>query len=125
MIESVLSQASSVGQIWVYGDSHQRYLVAIVYPNEHRLTHLVSESASLDQICGSEAVKKEVLKELTDVAKTNGLKGFERVRDIGLVSEAFTIENGMMTPSQKLKRHDLLRKYKTVIEGLYAEPSQH
>ena len=122
-IESVLQQASTVGQIWVYGDSHQRFLVAIVHPNVHKVGHLLHDSASLDEICKSDAVKAEVLKDLTETGRASGLKGFERVQNIGLVTEEFTVENGLMTPSQKLKRHDLLKRYKETIDALYSESS--
>ena len=120
-IESALQQALTVGQIWVYGDSHQRFLVAIVHPNVYKVRHLVHDNASLDEICKSEAVKTEVLKDLTETGRAAGLKGFERVQSIGLVTEEFTVENGLMTPSQKLKRHDLLKRYKEIIDGLYSE----
>lgn len=120
-IENILQQASTVNQIWVYGDSHQRFLVAIIYPNHHSLAHLSEGGTSITSICGSEAVKKAVLHELTEVGKSGGLKGFERVHDIALVPDEFTIENGLMTPSSKLKRHELLRRYKTTIDALYAE----
>ena len=121
-IESILVQASPVKQIWVYGDSFQRYLVAIVHPSYHRLKALLGdEDASMEALCGSDVAKKHILEEMTAIGRGAGLKGFECVRDIALTPEEFTIENGMLTPAHKLKRHDLLKKYKDVIDTLYAE----
>ena len=53
------------------------------------------------------------------------LKGFEKVKDIFLEHEigelltAFTPENNLLTPSMKLKRPQLIRKYVTQIKNLY------
>eukprot|EP00210_Caulerpa_lentillifera_P001769 g1699.t1 len=120
-IESVLRAASTVDQIWVYGDSCRRALIAIVHPNFEFLTSFVSPGTSIEEICRSQVVKKEILNELNTVAKEGGLQGFERVRNIAIVSEGFNVENGLMTPSFKLKRHDLMKKFNTIITDLYAE----
>lgn len=124
-IESVLRGAVLVDQIWVYGDSCRRSLIAIVLPDFSSLTDFVEPGTSITEICRSETVKKEILKELDSVGKTGGLQGFERVRNLAIVSEGFTVENGLMTPSFKLKRHDLLRTFNTVITDLYAELEEH
>ena len=43
----------------------------------------------------------------------------ERVKKIKLINEEFTIENGMLTPTLKLKRKKILEKYKEDLEKLY------
>jgi long-chain acyl-CoA synthetase len=37
-----------------------------------------------------------------------------------VVPEPFTVENGMMTPTLKLRRHLIVKSYADAIEGLYA-----
>jgi long-chain acyl-CoA synthetase len=49
------------------------------------------------------------------------LKGFEIVKNIYLEPEQWTIENGCLTPSMKLKRPVIKKKYQQVIEKLYKE----
>ena len=43
----------------------------------------------------------------------------EKVKKIKLIKEEFTIENGMLTPTLKLKRKKILEKYKEDLEKLY------
>ena len=48
-------------------------------------------------------------------------KGFEAVRDFALIAEDFTTDNGMLTPSLKLKRRKVVETYGALIEQLYAK----
>jgi long-chain acyl-CoA synthetase len=47
-------------------------------------------------------------------------KGFEEVRDFALIAQDFTTDNGMLTPSLKLKRRKVMETYGKVIDDLYA-----
>jgi long-subunit acyl-CoA synthetase (AMP-forming) len=38
--------------------------------------------------------------------------------------EAFSIENGLMTPTMKLRRHLIYKAYRDLIEGLYVAPAK-
>jgi long-chain acyl-CoA synthetase len=44
------------------------------------------------------------------------------VQDFALISEDFTADNGMLTPSLKLKRRNVLEKYGPMIDALYKKP---
>ena len=57
-----------------------------------------------------------VVKELAAAAKSNKLKGFERIAAVHLEPEAFSAENGLMTPSFKLKRPQLQKHYQKLID---------
>ena len=46
----------------------------------------------------------------------------EKIRRFILTSEIFSIENGMLTPTMKIKRHKVHDKYKEQLEGLYEAP---
>ena len=47
------------------------------------------------------------------------LSSVEKVKKFKLINEEFTIENGMLTPTLKLKRKKILNKYKEDLEKLY------
>ena len=51
--------------------------------------------------------------------KELGLHGFEQVRDIVLTDEEFSADNGLLTPTFKLKRPQALQKYKEQIDVVY------
>ena len=51
-------------------------------------------------------------------------QGFEEVKDVVLECELFSVENDLMTPSFKLKRPQLLKRYKQQIDAMYARMKQ-
>ena len=61
--------------------------------------------------------KKEIELYLQNLNKNLSL--VERVKKFKLIKEEFTIENGMLTPTLKLKRKKILEKYKFELEKLY------
>ena len=96
-IENLLCLNEKIKQSFIYGDK-KTYLVALV----------VSES---------EENKKEIEIYLENLNKSLSL--VEKVKKFKLIEEEFTIENGMLTPTLKLKRKKILEKYKDALEKLY------
>jgi len=58
------------------------------------------------------------LKDLDQQAKTGGLKGFEKVKDIYLHDELFSVENGLLTPTMKSKRNDLQKHFQSQLDEM-------
>jgi long-chain acyl-CoA synthetase len=96
-IENLLCLDERIKQSFVYGDK-KTYLVALI----------VSES---------EKNKKEIEFYIENLNKS--LSVVEKIKKIKLINEEFTIENGMLTPTLKLKRKKILEKYKEDLEKLY------
>ena len=96
-IENLLCLNEKIKQSFVYGDK-KTYLVALI----------VSEA---------EENKKEIEKNIENLNKSLSL--VEKVKKFKLIKEEFTIENGMLTPTLKLKRKKILEKYKEDLEKLY------
>ena len=61
-------------------------------------------------------MKKEVFGPLGDLAR------FETPKKLGLIEEEFTIEGGILTPNQKVKRRVVRERFGTLIDKLY-EPA--
>ncbi len=127
-IENVLNQSLFIGQNFVYGDSFQSALVAIVVPDEEVVEKWAKDSgdaslSGLDMktLCESEALKAVIMKEIKTYAKKNGLHGFETPKAISLEHEPFTAENGLTTPTFKLKRPQLRDHYQKKIDEMYAK----
>ena len=96
-IENLLCLNEKIKQSFVYGDK-RTYLVALI----------VTESAKN---------RKEIQIFLENLNKTLSL--VEKVKKFILIEEEFTIDNGMLTPTLKLKRKKILDKYKDDLEKLY------
>jgi len=129
-IENILSSAPIIAQIFVYGHSLQSYLLAVVIPDPVNLAKLAShilgkdisgtDTAALDEAVKDERVVKAILDILTKESTKNGLKGYEYVRRIHVSNELFSMENGTLTPTFKLKRKDAGAKYQKELDALYA-----
>ena len=96
-IENLLCLSEKIKQSFVYGDK-KNYLVALI----------VSET---------EENRKEIEFYLENLNKSLSL--VEKVKKFKLIKDEFTIENGMLTPTLKLKRKKILEKYKQDLEKLY------
>ena len=96
-IENLLCLNDKIKQSFVYGDK-KTYLVALI-------------------VTEAEENKKEIEFYLENLNKNLSL--IEKVKKIKLIKEEFTIENGMLTPTLKLKRKKILEKYKEDLEKLY------
>tara|TARA_B100000963_G_scaffold321900_1_gene305579 strand:- start:205 stop:1893 length:1689 start_codon:yes stop_codon:yes gene_type:complete len=96
-IENLLCLNDKIKQSFVYGDK-KTYLVALI----------VSES---------DENAKEIEFYLENLNKN--LSIIEKVKKFKLIKEEFTIENGMLTPTLKLKRKKILEIYKQDLEKLY------
>ena len=96
-IENLLCLNEKIKQSFVYGDK-KTYLVALI-------------------VTEREENKKEIELYLENLNKSLSL--VEKVKKFKLVKEEFTIENGMLTPTLKLKRKKILEKYKKDLEKLY------
>jgi long-chain acyl-CoA synthetase len=121
-IEGVYKKNPVIEQIWVYGNSFESSLIAVVVPSEDKLRALAGHhSGSFQELCANKDVTKLVLESLNATAKEGKLKGFENVRAIHLETELFSVENELMTPTFKLKRPQLQQKYQSEIDALYAK----
>jgi len=121
-IENVYSRSPLVSQVFVDGNSFQRFLVAIVVPDLAHFKQLVQRNGDdLAVLCADKEIRARVLTELNKVGKKLGLNSLEQVKAIYISSEPFTIDNGLLTPTMKLKRPQLRKHFHTIIEDLYKD----
>jgi len=98
-IENMITNEPEIDQCMVYGDK-KNYLVALVVPNKEFLN------------------QEEKIQNI--IEKTNNkLTLLEKIKKIQLIDENFSIENGLMTPTMKVKRKKVTEKYKNQLEKLY------
>ena len=96
-IENLLCLNEKIKQSFVYGDK-KTYLVALI-------------------ITDLDANEKEIQLYIEEL--NNKLSILEKIKKFKLIKDEFTIENGMLTPTLKLKRKKILEKYKKDLEKLY------
>ena len=96
-IENILCLNKFIKQSFIYGDQ-KNYLVALVVSDKE--------------------TKKEIIKLM--IENTNqSLTLIEKIKKFIIINEEFTIDNGMLTPTLKLKRKEIIKNYKQQLENLY------
>ena len=98
-IENLITNETEIDQCMVYGDK-KNYLVALIVPSKD----FVKEKEKI------KIVIEKINKKLTLL---------EKIKKIQLIDENFSIENGLMTPTMKVKRKKVTEKYKDQLEKLY------
>lgn len=125
-IENVNAGASTfVAQNFVYGDSYHHCLVAIVVPDPDYAAVWAKKndtSGDIAALCGNTAFRTAVLADLNRVGRAKGLQGFEIVKAVHLEPELWTAENGILTPTFKLKRNVAKKKYQAQIDDMCVAP---
>ena len=96
-IENILCLNEFIKQAFVYGDK-KNYLVAII-------------------VCEKE-INNTIIKLIIENINNN-LTLIEKIKKFILINDEFTIDNGMLTPTLKLKRREIIKNYKKQLEDLY------
>ena len=110
----------------MYGDSLQSSLVAIVVPDEEPVRAWAKShderlsQAPFAEICKSDVLKSTILADIKTLSKSGNLNSLETVQAIHLEPELFSVENGLLTPTFKMKRKQMKDKFEREIETLYA-----
>ena len=98
-IENLLSNSEAIDQCMVYGDG-KNYLVALIVPAK--------------DFRGN----KDKINKIIDKINQN-LTLVEKIKKFYLVDGNFSIENGLLTPTMKVKRNKVIEKYKNILENFY------
>ncbi|KAH7654854.1 long-chain acyl-CoA synthetase protein [Dioscorea alata] len=126
-IENVYAKCKFVAQCFVYGDSFNSSLVAIIAVDHDALKSWAASEGikydDLQQLCNDQRVRAAVLADMDNLGKQAQLRGFEFVKAVTLVLEPFTVENGLLTPTFKVKRPQAKAYFAKAIENMYTELS--
>ncbi len=99
-IENDLNKSDLIEQSLIYGDN-KPYLVSLIVLN--------SKYRNIE--------KEKIQQEVEKVNKK--LSKIEKIKKYIIIKDQFTIENGMMTPTLKLKRYKIIKKYQIELEKLF------
>ena len=99
-IENELVNSELIDQAVVYGDN-KPFLVALLVLNNEK----------------NKIEDKEIQSEIEKINKN--LTKIEKIKKFFVIKEKFSIENGMLTPTLKLKRYKIIQKYKNEFEKNY------
>jgi len=133
-IENNYSSHPLVQQLYVHGDSLQDHLLGVLVPEYPALAELIQkvtkkhinadDMRTLEQAAGDPKIQKAIQDALNEQARHCKLKGFEFVKRVHISFEPFTPDNGMLTPTFKIRRRDVYARYKETLDRMYREDTK-
>ncbi|KAI9290925.1 acetyl-CoA synthetase-like protein [Neoconidiobolus thromboides FSU 785] len=123
-IENQINRYELILQSFVYGKSTDSYLVALIIPDELHFLNWSKKRLNNDQLTLEEAVKdkklnKLLLKEIQDSCKKEGLASFEIIQYIYIHPIPFSMENGFLNDTFKLRRKVVKEKFQLILDSFY------
>ncbi|CAG8118052.1 unnamed protein product [Penicillium olsonii] len=130
----ILSEIGYVAQAYVHGDSSETFLVGIFGVAPDLFAPYASKVLgktidptdvnALKENLDDDKLRRAVLRDLERVAKKHKFAGYERVRNVSLKVDPFTVENNLLTPTLKLKRPPVVKAYRPLLDQLYQQANE-
>ncbi|HJL17359.1 MAG TPA: long-chain fatty acid--CoA ligase [Sandaracinaceae bacterium LLY-WYZ-13_1] len=118
-LEELLQLSPYVNQAFVYGDN-KPFNVALIVPDAEALTKWAKEngvSGDLDELAKNDRVQALMREQLDRYS--GEFKQFEKIKRFSILTEEFTVENGLLTPKMSTKRRKVIERWGDELEALY------
>jgi long-chain acyl-CoA synthetase len=120
-IENELKKSRYINEVMIYGDK-RKYLVALVTLNKESIEEFALSqgiSQKFEELVQTKLIKDTIAKEINKANKK--LAPFETIKDFRIIATDFTLEAAEITPTLKIKRNVIAKRYKNLIEEMYSE----
>ena len=124
-IEEACLESPYIDQIMLVGQD-QSSIGALVVPSEEALKKCgllakdikTGTNLSIKNPTLRDLIKKEIE---THIKSKKNLKSFEQIRQFEVIKDNFSMENGMMSQTAKMKRNNIFEKYKSIISNMFSK----
>jgi long-chain acyl-CoA synthetase len=119
-IELAIATQAVINEVLLIGDARP-YLSALIVPEMDELSKLAKTLGIT--IAGSALLQdSQMITHLLAIVNHSlaDFPGYAKVQRIALIEDEWSVENGMLTPTLKLKRGVILEQHKEEIDALYA-----
>jgi long-chain acyl-CoA synthetase len=123
-VENIYLKSPKIDQLFLIGDKRE-FITAIIIPNKETLQETFNLKESFFQE-ESDFIESGEIKEWfeKDIKKiSNELAKFERIKNFKIKRNPFSIDEGEITPTLKVKRRIVEKKYAEAIDSMYEEGS--
>ena len=121
VIENQMKQSLFIEQIMVVGES-RKMPTALIQPNIEYITQWLDDkgikTTSLEEACKAASLLEAIQKDIDGHNEKFG--AWEQIKRFELIPEEWSIDEGHLTPTMKLKRKVVKEKYNSIIEKMYA-----
>ena len=97
----------------------RNYVTALVVPDYKVLSQLMGEGAPTDpkELAESEEAQRIVKEHINETLREQA--DYEQVRRFVLLTEPFSVENGLLTSTMKIRRTHIIERYTPEIDSMY------
>jgi len=123
-LEGTFLQSSFISQCFVYGHPLENNIVAIVAANEDNFKSYAIQNGiepNIEDMCSNDGIVRMVLKDMVEVGKASKLRPYEFVKKIFISPTPFTVDQGILTPTFKLKRPQAKEFFNQQIDAMFEE----
>lgn len=121
-LEEKITLSPYIAQAMVHG-ANKPYNVALIVPDLINLKDWAAKNdlsaGNVDALLRNEKTLRLFQEELDKYSRE--FKSFERVKKFVLIAEEFSTSNDMLTPTMKVKRRNVLKRYETELTGLWKQ----
>jgi long-chain acyl-CoA synthetase len=119
-VENLLKGDPFISQAMVHGDKRP-YPVALITLNPEELTKFAKAEGILDTEPASLAKNPKVVERVSRIVeeRNDELQSYAKIKKFWILPADFTVENGLLTPTLKVKRKVITEKYRETLDSLY------
>ena len=119
-IENLLKGDPFISQAMVHGDKRP-YPVALLTLNPEELAKFAREQGILITDPGTLAKHPKVLQRVSRIVeeRNTGLQSYAKVKKFAILPDDFTVDNGLLTPTLKVKRKIITDQHRELLDSLY------
>ena len=121
VLETLLGQDKFIEQVTIIGDG-RKYVSALIVPDFEELKAYADkkhiEYHSIEELVNSPEIHKMMEDRINDYQKD--LASYEQIKRFVLLPKAFTMESGELTNTLKIKRAVISKRYRPLIDAMYA-----
>lgn len=129
-LEGAYSLSPYIEQICIHGDSHHTFVIAIIFPSRLKVKMflvgkgLMKEEDKLedvDQFFEKDVVQDELRASFNKIAKDKNFNSLEKITKMIVATEMFTLQNGLLTDTMKMKRKSFATIFAKQIDEIYSK----
>jgi len=121
-LEEIYMKSYYISQVFIHGDSLKSCVVGVIVPDVLSIQDWAGKrnipNQSFTALCNNREVKNLIMKQIEELGLEHNLKYYEKVKDIYLHPNLFSIQNGLLSSTGKLMRTKLVKYFKPQLEDM-------
>jgi len=120
-LEEQIQLSPFINQVFIHGEN-KPYNVALIVPDRESIMSWAKKEnlpGDYHTVLSDPTTRDLIRMEIESSSK--GIRGYEKIKHFALIEEEFSTDNGMLTPTLKLKRRKVMERYGGMITELFGD----